>query len=93
MGFICTSGFTMKNQPVPRRLTYAAGGIRMARDRGQFSHSSAPRRDGCRLHPEQHPAIRTAKDCAAAAVLRASISALLIGLLTLAVGLHLLDHA
>ena len=46
-----------------------------------------------RLHPEQHPVIRTAKDCAAAAVLLASISALLIGLLTLAVGLHLLDNA
>jgi undecaprenol kinase len=46
-----------------------------------------------RLHPEQHPAIRAAKDCAAAAVLLASISALLIGLLTLAVGLHLLDNA
>jgi undecaprenol kinase len=46
-----------------------------------------------RLHPEQHPAIRTAKDCAAAAVLLASVSALLIGLLTLAVGLHLWDNA
>jgi diacylglycerol kinase len=46
-----------------------------------------------RLHPEQHPAIRAAKDCAAAAVLLASISALLIGLLTLAVGLHLLHNA
>jgi diacylglycerol kinase len=46
-----------------------------------------------RLHPEQHPAIRAAKDCAAAAVLLASISALLIGLLTLVVGLHLLNNA
>jgi hypothetical protein len=46
-----------------------------------------------RLHPEQHPDIRAAKDCAAAAVLLASISALLIGLLTLVVGLRLLDNA
>jgi undecaprenol kinase len=44
-----------------------------------------------RLHPEQHPAIRTAKDCAAAAVLVASLAAVLIGILTLAVGLHLLN--
>src|ERR1700692_4149298 len=38
-----------------------------------------------RLHPEQHPTIRAAKDCAAAAVLVASMAALLIGILTLAV--------
>jgi undecaprenol kinase len=44
-----------------------------------------------RLHPEQHPTIRAAKDCAAAAVLLASIAAVLIGVLTLAVGLHLLN--
>jgi len=44
-----------------------------------------------RLHPEQHPTIRAAKDCAAAAVLAASIAAVLIGVLTLAVGLHLLN--
>jgi undecaprenol kinase len=43
-----------------------------------------------RLHPEQHPTIRAAKDCAAAAVLLASIAAVLIGILTLAVGFHLL---
>ena len=46
-----------------------------------------------RLHPEQHPTIQAAKDCAAAAVLVASLAAVLIGLLTLAVGLHLLDRA
>jgi diacylglycerol kinase len=46
-----------------------------------------------RLHPEQHPAIRAAKDCAAAAVLVASLAALLIGILTLGVGLHLLNTA
>jgi undecaprenol kinase len=46
-----------------------------------------------RLHPEQHPTIRAAKDCAAAAVLLASIAAVLIGVLTLAVGLHLLNPA
>jgi diacylglycerol kinase (ATP) len=44
-----------------------------------------------RLHPEQHPTIRMAKDCAAAAVLVASIAAALIGILTVAVGLHLLN--
>jgi len=46
-----------------------------------------------RLHPEQHPTIQAAKDCAAAAVLAASLAAVLIGLLALAVGLHLLDRA
>ena len=46
-----------------------------------------------RLHPEQHPTIRAAKDCAAAAVLVASLAAVLIGFLTLAVGLHLLNTA
>jgi diacylglycerol kinase len=44
-----------------------------------------------RLHPEQHPTIRAAKDCAAAAVLLASIAAVIIGVLTLAVGLHMLN--
>jgi diacylglycerol kinase len=46
-----------------------------------------------RLHPETHPTIQTAKDCAAAAVLVTSITAVLIGILTLAVSLHLLDKA
>lgn len=46
-----------------------------------------------RLHPEQHPIIRAAKDCAAGAVLVASLTAVLIGILTLAVGLHLLNTA
>jgi diacylglycerol kinase (ATP) len=46
-----------------------------------------------RLHPEQHPIIRAAKDCAAGAVLVASLAAVLIGILTLAVGLHLLNTA
>jgi undecaprenol kinase len=45
-----------------------------------------------RLHPEQHPAIRAAKDCAAAAVLVASITAVVIGLLTVAVSLNLLKR-
>ena len=40
-----------------------------------------------RLHPETHPAIRAAKDCAAAAVLMAAASAAIIGTLTLGVGL------
>lgn len=40
-----------------------------------------------RLHPETHAAIQTAKDCAAGAVLLASIAALIIGALTVAVGL------
>jgi len=38
-----------------------------------------------RLHPEIHPAIRAAKDCAAGAVLLAAATAAIIGLLTLAV--------
>jgi undecaprenol kinase len=46
-----------------------------------------------RLHPEQHPTIRAAKDCAAAAVLVASIAAVVIGILTVAVGLNLLKSA
>jgi diacylglycerol kinase len=46
------------------------------------------RRAGFTQHPEKHPTIRAAKDCAAAA-----IAAALIGILTLAVGLHLLDQA
>ena len=46
-----------------------------------------------RLHPEQHPTIRAAKDCAAAAVLVASIAAMIIGILTVAVGLNLLKNA
>jgi undecaprenol kinase len=45
-----------------------------------------------RLHPEQHPAIRAAKDCAAAAVLVASMTAVVIGLLTVAVSLNLLKR-
>jgi undecaprenol kinase len=40
-----------------------------------------------RLHPERHIAIQRAKDCAAAAVLLASIAAVVIGGLTVAVGL------
>jgi undecaprenol kinase len=40
-----------------------------------------------RLHPEQHIAIQRAKDCAAGAVLVASIAAVIIGMLTVAVGL------
>ena len=43
-----------------------------------------------RLHPDQHAGIRVAKDCAAAAVLASSLVALLIGALTLLVGLGLL---
>ena len=39
-----------------------------------------------RLHPETHPAIRAAKDCAAASVLVAAACAAIIGLLTLGVG-------
>jgi len=46
-----------------------------------------------RLHPEQHPTIRAAKDCAAAAVLVASIAAMIIGILTVAVGLNLMKSA
>ncbi len=41
-----------------------------------------------RLHPELHPSIRAAKDCAAAAVLIASIAAVLIGVMTVAVALQ-----
>lgn len=40
-----------------------------------------------RLHPEQHQSIRVAKDCAAAAVLCASITAAMVGALTIAVAL------
>jgi len=40
-----------------------------------------------RLHPEIHVAIQTAKDCAAGAVLLASITAATIGTITVAVGL------
>ena len=43
-----------------------------------------------RLHPEIHPAIRAAKDCAAAAVLVAAATAAVIGLLTVAAGLKLI---
>lgn len=45
-----------------------------------------------RLHPELHPRIRIAKDCAAGAVLIASICAVVIGLLTLAVSFGLLGR-
>jgi undecaprenol kinase len=40
-----------------------------------------------RLHPERHEAIQLAKDCAAAAVLLASVSALCVGALTVSVAL------
>ncbi len=40
-----------------------------------------------RLHPENHIAIQTAKDCAAGAVLLASTTAVIIAILTVAVGL------
>jgi undecaprenol kinase len=40
-----------------------------------------------RLHPERHIAIQKAKDCAAGAVLLASIAAVIIGCLTVAVSL------
>lgn len=40
-----------------------------------------------RLHPEVHPAIQAAKDCAAGAVLLASTAALIVGALAMAVGL------
>jgi diacylglycerol kinase (ATP) len=43
-----------------------------------------------RLHPQQHDGIRLAKDCAAGAVLVASLVAAGIGLLTLLAGLGLL---
>jgi len=39
------------------------------------------------LHPEMHPAIKTAKDCAAAAVLLVSLAALAVGVMTLVVTL------
>lgn len=39
------------------------------------------------LHPEFHPAIKTAKDCAAGAVLLVSIAALWVGVMTLVVTL------
>ena len=39
------------------------------------------------LHPEMHPAIKTAKDCAAAAVLLVSLAALGVGVITLVVTL------
>ncbi|MCB1624029.1 MAG: diacylglycerol kinase [Pseudomonadales bacterium] len=38
-----------------------------------------------RLHPQQHPSVQIAKDCAAAAVLCASIAATCIGVLTVLV--------
>lgn len=40
------------------------------------------------VHPDAHDAVRIAKDCAAGAVLIASIAALAVGALTLAAGLH-----
>ncbi len=43
-----------------------------------------------RLHPEQHEGIRVAKDCAAGAVLVASVAAAGVGLLTVLVGLGML---
>lgn len=46
-----------------------------------------------RLHPEHHPAIRVAKDCIAAAVLVASIAAVIVGALTLAVSLNLFKNS
>jgi undecaprenol kinase len=45
-----------------------------------------------RLHPERHIAIQRAKDCAAGAVLLASIAAVIIGGLTVAVGLGWLKN-
>lgn len=42
-----------------------------------------------RLHPEIDPSIRAAKDCAAGAVLIASLAAAIIGALTVAVSLKL----
>lgn len=39
------------------------------------------------LHPEVHPAIKIAKDCAAGAVLLLSVGALVIGVMTLVVAL------
>ncbi len=46
-----------------------------------------------RLHPEQHPTIGVAKDCAAAAVLVTSITAAIIGALTVAVSLGMLHSS
>ncbi|HAL38385.1 MAG TPA: diacylglycerol kinase [Polaromonas sp.] len=43
------------------------------------------------LHPEIHPAIKTAKDCAAGAVLLLSAGALLVGILTVLVALGFLS--
>lgn len=43
------------------------------------------------LHPEIHPAIKTAKDCAAGAVLLLSATALIVGILTVLVALGLLS--
>ena len=40
-----------------------------------------------RLHPERHAAIQAAKDCAAGAVLLASLAALVIGALIVAIGM------
>lgn len=42
------------------------------------------------LHPEIHPAIRTAKDCAAGAVLLLSFGALAVGILMLVVAFSIL---
>ena len=41
------------------------------------------------LHPDQHPAIKTVKDCAAGAVLVASVAALGVAGLAKGAGLHL----
>ena len=43
------------------------------------------------LHPEIHPSIKTAKDCAAGAVLVLSAGALLVGILTVLVALGFLS--
>jgi len=43
------------------------------------------------LHPESHPAIKVAKDCAAGAVLLLCICALIVGLLAVLVALGVLD--
>ena len=42
------------------------------------------------LHPDLHPAVKTAKDCAAAAVLVLSTCALLVGVMTVLVSLGVL---
>jgi undecaprenol kinase len=44
-----------------------------------------------RLHPEMHESIRLAKDCAAGAVLLASATALVIGVITVGVSLGLIN--